>query len=296
MQQVKLVGIPIDSKDRFIIDMKEELSNSNILITSPTCGLDKIGFACACCSEKGIKPIVYGFSHSAGQQVNSVTIASIWLAFSAALLIAKIRLKAENDFISYGCFYQDSCIDINKFLENTSAPDDLKDDVLRKFNIKDYTPISALEECAIEDIFSVKTWLSSWAFLSTSNWRFPLQSFRIAATLDARYLSGCGEYVSSDIPQIDRTHWRLRAFDPVVAALSGHCISASMSSMPIYASKNSIVSLKKDFHNGVPELWQEMIDLAKSLVSERVKWDSSKSAVRNWYAAKLRKYNNATKE
>jgi len=297
LPSVTITGLPIDSRDRFTISSNFDPGNCNVFLTSPLCGLDSIGLACACMAERNHKPLVYGFSHSAGQAVNCATIASVWLAFSAGLLISKIRLKKHKEFLSYGCFCNNDIIDVDFFLENVNANDDIKSHARQRFENKDIVPIGALSELFKRESFKIKPWLYSFAKISEQNWRFPASSLITAASLDCRFLSGGQEVRFESVPRIDYGYWRMNAFDPVMASINAHCVRFQVDNFPIFAFSNGIVGIRNRGEDDVlVELWHETMDLSKSLVSERIKWNSSKSAVRNWYAAKLRKYGNASKK
>lgn len=289
---VSLTGLPIDARDKLFNFANIDSAQTGIFLTSPLCGLDEVGIACACAAERSHKPLVYGFSHSVSQPVNAATVASIWLSFSAGLLVAKIKLKAENEFFSYGCFYDHDFIELEDYLSNMNLESDMYKDVYAKFLKKDLTAISAFSELVNIKENKIKPWLYSFTKISEFNWRFPSQALSMAASTDCLFLSNGKDAENNLFPKIDRSHWRLNAFDPVVASIHGHCAKHLVRKGGFFASKNGIVGKKEKVRDSVAELWQEMMDLSKSLVSERVKWDSSKSAVRSWYAAKLRKYNN----
>jgi len=295
---IRLSSFPVDAHDKLTINCGDEIDQASAFIYSPLCGLDAIGFACACAAERGGKQVVYGYSQAVLQPVNNVTVASIWLALSAAYLVAKIKLRAEKDFISYGCFYDNDFIDVRDYIESIEIDSEIKSKIYNDFIGGDFVSLSAtLDYYSMSKEQEVKPWLGSWSALSHNMWRFPYESMIISSSLDARYLCG-----ATDIPKIGygnikdcdfnlpRSGWTQRAFDPVSAALRGHCAYKMHSLSKVFAHKNGIFSIPKHKHEAIAELWNEMADLSSSLVSERIRWDASKMAIKSWYASKLRKY------
>ena len=298
---VDLVGLPIDSTNALIMPKNLELPEVDCFMTSPLCGINSIGPACAISCESGKNHPVYGFSQSVGRSISSVTVASIWLAYASAILVAKIKLKSENEFLHHRCFENKIFIDVKKYIESIDMEKSIKDKAMHEFSLGNIAPISALADMDKNTSYSPHVWLASWRDISNYIWSFPNLSLSIAAALDARYLSGSKplsgyESVSGvKIPlSINRSNWSSKSFDINTSFIDAACLRRCMASNVIFAHKVGIFAEDKSSNKNerVEELWFDTLEFCHALFSDRIKWDYTKQAVKNWYISMLRKYGN----
>lgn len=298
---IDLVGLPIDSTNSLIMPKAIQLPEVDCFMTSPLCGINSIGPACAISCESGKNHPVYGFSQSVGRSISSVTVASIWLAYASAILIAKIKLKAENEFLYHRCFKNEIFIDVKKYIESLEMEKSIKDKAVHEFSLGNIAPISALADMYHGDYKCPHAWLSSWCDISNYVWNFPHLSLSMAAALDARYLSGSKslsgyESVSGvKIPlSINRSNWTNKSFDINTSFIDASCLRHCMAGNVIFAHKIGIFAENKIVYNNerVEELWLDTLEFCHALFSDRIKWDYTKQAIKNWYISMLRKYSN----
>jgi hypothetical protein len=296
---INLVSIPIDVNDKLTLSRNVTCEKANIGICSPLCGMDHSGQFAAFAAEQGRGVSIYGYAPSAGQEVRAVTVASLWLCFNAALLISKIRLFKENDFIHYGAYNESGAKSIEHFASKIKIDHIDKNYLINEFENRNYTSVSACLDYYDEDI-TYKPWVASWCNIGNSLWRFPLKSMSVSSLVDAHYLSMVDSTLklqeSADLQSAinkSRKYWNSKSFDPVSAFIGGHCLKKYAFNNPIFASEKGLFFKKPNESELVNDLWNDMMEMSGNLVSERIQWSAVKSAVRNWFNSRLRKYSRA---
>lgn len=298
---VELNGLPIDSVNSLVIPGNLKLPEVDCFMTSPLCGIESIGPACAISCENGSNHPVYGFSQSVGRSISSVTVASVWLAYASAVLVAKIKIKADRDFFYIRSFQDGVLIDIDEYIKSININEDIKKKVRDEFSSGNIAPISAIADMNESYPSSQHAWLSSWRDISQYIWNFPSSSLAIAAALDARYLSGSkslhgNEEISGiKIPlSIGRSSWTSKSFDINTAFIDASCLRRCMAGNTIFVHNNGVLAENKTSRKNerLEELWVDTLDFCHALFSDRIKWDYTKQAIKNWYISMLRKYGN----
>jgi len=297
---VELIGFPINSANNLMIQSSFKMPEVDCFMTSPLCGIDSIGPICAMSCESGSNHPVYGFSHSVGRSISSVTVASLWLAYSSALLVAKIKLKANDEFVKARCFNNNILIDVSKHINELDIDSAMKKKAISSFEAFDIAPASAIVGMnGYSDNDHI--WMSSWCELSEFMWNFPSNSYAIAAALDARFLSGSNclsgheAVFGMKVPlSVNRKQWTSRPFDINISFVDAACLKRSIVGTSIFVNRSGVFSINKSMEvgNSVEELWNDTEDFCHALFSDRIKWDYTKQAIKNWYTSMLRKYGN----